>query len=78
MALKDPEPEPIPSGGAAGGTAFPHDWDDDVNVLMKDPTQGEPISFWWHGRGVLSLRRYLDQQHRRRAGPVFMADWAMV
>ena len=43
MALKDPEPEPIPSGGAAGGTAFPHDWDDDVNVLMKDPTQGEPI-----------------------------------
>jgi len=32
----------------------------------------------WQGKdAVLSLGRYLDQQHRRRAGPEFMADRAM-
>jgi len=29
-------------------------------------------------RQMLSLGRYLDQQHRRRVGPEFVADRAMV
>ena len=27
---------------------------------------------------MLSFERCLDQRHRRRAGPEFVADWAMV